>query len=228
MTINNNKQKSTLSNDDLMGLIVHSYNNYLAGIMGYSELALLECENTEVEERLKRSLESGIDAVHFGKTILASLGRLQVPLKIYSLAGLLNEVSEKQDDLNIKLNRNIKLKLDIDLDKEFKIKTEVNWFKECLLDLIEFTAVLGKQKIISLKSTIDQQSQKIKVVIHCEDIKLSDHEIKSMFQPFYSSRKLISKKDIGLAKAQGFFTQMNAVLNWQNGKGFSLDIPIES
>ena len=47
--MNDNKDKKAISNDDLMGLIVHSYNNYLAGIMGYAELALLECDNNDVQ-----------------------------------------------------------------------------------------------------------------------------------------------------------------------------------
>ncbi len=209
------------SSDDLMGLIVHSYNNYLAGIMGYLELALLECENTEVEDRLKRSLGSGIEAVHFGKTILASVGRLQVPLQSHSLASLLNAVNEKQVEFDLDLN------MDIGSIKESKIKTDPIWFKECLMDLIEFIVVASKEKKIGLNSTIDQQSQRVNIIIRGEGVQLSDEEIEFLFEPFYSSRKIIGKKDIGLAKAKGFLAQMNADLCWQNNKGFMLNIPIE-
>ncbi len=214
-----NNNKNILSNDDLLGLIVHSYNNYLAGIMGYSELALLENENSEVQERLNRSLESGIDAVHFGKTILASLGRLQVPMQVYPLAKIIQSVGEKQpgliDESVLKALENI------------KIKTDSNWFEECLLDLVDFVCSETKDKHLQFNCIVSQARNLVTITIKREGHLLSEQDVNQLFNPFYSSRKLTGKKDIGLAKAKGFYAQMNAELSWQNETGFTLDIPIE-
>lgn len=218
MTNNSHDTKNTLTNDDLMGLIVHSYNNYLAGIMGYSELAMLECENTEVEDRLKSSLESGIDAVHFGKTILASLGRLQVPMQVCSLVKILRSIGEKKQQLTTELN--------FAPLENIKIKTDSKWFEECLIDLAEFASSIEKD--IRIKFIVDHQDNLVIITINCGALSLAEQDIKNLFEPFYSSRKLTGQKDIGLAKVKGFVTQMNASLNWKNELGFVLEIPIEA
>ncbi len=46
-----------------------------------------------------------------------------------------------------------------------------------------------------------------------------------LFEPYYSSRNLMGSKDIGLAKAKGFLSQTKVSLDWENGKGFVLEIP---
>ncbi|MDH5434928.1 MAG: hypothetical protein OEY19_13375, partial [Gammaproteobacteria bacterium] len=53
--------------EDTIGLLVHSYNNYLSGLIGFTELAILESRQDEVTEKLEVALESGVDAVTFGK-----------------------------------------------------------------------------------------------------------------------------------------------------------------
>lgn len=212
--------KDVLNSDDLLGLIVHSYNNYLAGMMGYSELALLECENSEVEERLNRSLESGYDAVHLGKTILASIGRLQVPMKEHSLEKIMCSFFEKRsrylDVSELKFPENI------------QIKTDVFWFDDCLLDLIDFASQSKEGVKVPLTCEIKQKDKMVKVGIHCNNVILTDKQLKYLFEPFYSSRNILAKKDIGLAKAKGFFEQMNASLNWENHQGFTLEIPFNN
>ena len=217
--MSDNKNKKALSNDDLMGLIVHSYNNYLAGIMGYSELALLECDNNDVQDRLNLSMESGIDAVHFGKTILASLGRLQVPMQDLSLFEIIQSVGKKHQQLVIES--------DLVALENIKIKTDTQWFEECLLDLVEFFNSADKVDKPQLSCIVNEQNNLIVIRINNAELMLSEQDASQLFDPFYSSRKMTGKKDIGLAKAYGFFTQMKAVLSWKNGQGFVLEIPIE-
>lgn len=218
--MNDKKGKKTLSNDDLLGLIVHSYNNYLAGIMGFSELAMLECENSNVQDKLNLSMGSGIDAVHFGKTILASLGRLQVPMRVCSLVERIQAVAKKQ--------QSVMSESELQALEGFKIKTDPQWFEECLLDLIEFVSITDKNDKPVLKFTVSQQDTPVTISIHCKDFSLEDEDVSHLFEPFYSSRKLTGKKDIGLAKSKGFFAQMNANLSWENKRGFVLEIPVES
>ena len=49
--------------EDTIGLLVHSYNNYLSGVLGFTELALMECNQEVVKERLSLAMDSGNDAV---------------------------------------------------------------------------------------------------------------------------------------------------------------------
>jgi signal transduction histidine kinase len=217
LAMSNNNQNNVLSDDDLMGLIVHSYNNFLAGMMGYSELAMLECENTEVEERLCRSLASGNEAVHFGKTILASLGRLQVPMQACSLIKMLSRVIEKAEleisVLNLKSIENV------------EIKSEQFWFEECLSDLVDFLSGINKDKKIRINIQLDEPREQIIIALEGKHLELSEKNIEHLFAPYHSSRNILGTKDIGLAKAKGFFEQMNAELKWKNGQGFILSIP---
>jgi len=209
--------KKALTDDDTIGLIVHAYNNFLSGMMGYSELTLLECDNPSQVKHLNLSLESGNEAVHFGKVLLASIGRLQIDLKPYRLdelfQGLVGESIAELDFVDLERNKNI------------IIKTEKTWFQECFNDLLRFiSASTDNPKI---KINLDDNAKTLKILIDTENFLISDEDINNLFLPFYSSRKMLGEKDVGLSKAKGFFSQMNAELSWENERGFVLEVPIE-
>ncbi len=208
--------------DDLLGLIVHSYNNYLAGSMGYSELALLECDDINatngIAERINNSLDSGRQAVHFGQSILASLGRLQVaikPCKLQSVFQLLEE------DLIEK-----KIIIDTCLNDDVVININLPWFKECLVDLLDFILFYSDQSPIIIKIHLLQEQQKVEIELINSEINLTEIEQVNLFIPYYSSRNMLGTKDLGLAKAKGFFEQMKIDLQWNNGRGFSLVVAL--
>jgi len=210
--------ENKLTNDDVVGLIVHAYNNFLSGMMGYSELTLLDCENPSQIEYLNQSMESGHEAVHFGKALLASIGRLQVDMKHYSLEELLKSTIESSD-------------LEITIDnfepyKNIRILTDMSWFQECFMDLLLFISTYRKTEKINISLELKEESKNLRVSIFTEEITLSDDDIKNLFIPFYSSKILLGEKDIGLSKAKGFFGQMNADLSWANGEGFLLEVSL--
>lgn len=220
-------KKNSMSDVELMGLIVHSYNNYLAGTMGYLELALLDSQRSEhnkeggpsdVEERIIYSLESSRGAVQFGKSILASIGRLQVNEQLYPLTELLKPVLEKYPE---------EVSLDLSVSDGVQIRTERCWFEECLIDLIEFISSMAKAKNITpnISLKIKQQDDFVVGFIRCDDVSIDETDQQSLFEPFYSSRIMQGKKDIGLSKAKGFFNQMQAELNFNNGNEFVIKIP---
>jgi len=208
------EDKNELTNEDVVGLIVHAYNNFLSGMMGYSELTLLDCEKPSQIEHLNQSLESGNEAVHFGKALLASIGRLQVNMKYYSLEELLKSTIE---------NSELEIAVDsFELYKNIRILTDISWFKECFMDLLLFISTYGKTDTINISLDLKEESKSLRVFIFTETLILSDDEIKNLFVPFYSSKMLLGEKDVGLSKAKGFFNQMKVDLNWNNGKGFLL------
>jgi len=222
MTPSNDKNElsnNKLTNDDIVGLIVHAYNNFLSGMMGYSELTLLDCENQSQVKHLNLSLESGHEAVHFGKTLLASIGRLQTDMKLYPLRELLEPIFKKYEAKIIVSG--------LDSNKNTLIKTNITWFQECFTDLLQFISNYAENQKISVSLELDEENQKLIVSFCVADISMSDNNIQNLFTPFYSSKNMLGEKDIGLSKAKGFFRQMNSDLSWQNEKGFLLEIPVE-
>jgi len=213
--MNTDKQKKGLIADDELGLVVHSYNNHLAAMMGYIELLLLQQESSSSKEYLHHSLDSGNEAVHFGKSILASIGRLQISMEQHSLNELLRPLLENPH-------------LDVfseDINDTFQIKTNPEWFNECLTDLIDFILKINVKQQISVK-IIKDNGEFCKIIIESKFDIEKQFDQESLFMPFYSSRHLLGTKDIGLAKAKGFFKQMDSNLSWKNNRGFCLEIPI--
>jgi len=202
--------------EDQIGLLVHSYNNYLAGIMGYSELASLENNNKEVQEFLTQSQKSCKEAVYFSKTLLASLGRLQVRLQNESLIGLLQSVSKTVNSLA----------LNSDFSESLSVNTNADWFKDCIGDLIDFLKIKNTQ--IRMTAKISENRNTAMVEIKADLVELAENDLKCLFDIFHSSRVMQGTKDVGLAKAYGFFSQMNAMLSWKNGVGFTLQLKLAS
>jgi len=216
--MSNDKSNKALSESDELGLVVHSYNNHLAAMMGYIELLLMQQENGSSKEYLNHALDSGNESVHFGKTILASISRLQVSMEDHSFIKLIQPFIQN-DCLNISL---------IDLDDKLQIKTNSEWFNECLNDLIEFILILDINQKALLKISMDDNEKKLRMVIETLSPIKKEIAQESLFMPFYSSRCLLGTKDIGLAKAKGFFKQMDSNLSWINNQGFCLEIPISN
>jgi len=216
--MSNDKSNKKLSESDELGLVVHSYNNHLAAMMGYIELLLMQQESGASKEYLNHALDSGNESVHFGKTILASISRLQVSMEDHSFIKLIQPLIQN-DYLSISL---------IDLDDKLQIKTNSEWFNECLNDLIDFILVLDNNQKALLKISKDDNNQKLRMVIKTSSVMKSEIDQESLFLPFYSSRCLLGTKDIGLAKAKGFFKQMDSNLSWEKKQGFCLEIPISN
>jgi len=226
--------------DDFTGLLIHSYNNHLSSIMGYAELALLECKDVKVGERLNKSLESGISAVHFGKSILASIGRLQVSRsEINFNSWLVSFIESLQSDFE-----DNELVIENLVPDDVEIHTDFSWFTECCIDLIRFLLSYDAKADLTFNSEIENVTikdaeskaagkhpafeERIVININSEQVELDDNQQEWLFTPFYSSLLLLGEKDIGLAKAKGFFEQIGASIEWDNESGFTIEIPIVS
>jgi|GEM_PF-2206751 len=209
--------------EDTLGLLVHSYNNYLSGLMGFSELALLECQQDVVKERLGMALESGYDAVTFGKQLLSSIGRLQVALKPVCLNKILKQLSNDPDKLTINF-------IDLNEKDECLIKTDQKWFLYCLQSLLIFCDDFSKLKATNavdsnkVSLTVSESKELLEITLFA-GFQFEPEQIECLFNPFYTSRTLLGKKDVGLAMLKGFIQQMKGNIEWQNGKGFLLTLP---
>jgi len=219
--------------DDFTGLLIHSYNNHLSSMMGYAELALLECQDEKVGERLNKSLESGISAVNFGKSILASIGRLQVSRSGVNFnAWRILFIESLQTDFE-----DNELVIENFVEDNVEILTDFSWFTECCTDLILFLLAFDPRANLTFICEIEDNEiessnkhpsfeQKIIITINSKQVELDDSQQEWLFTPFYSSRFLLGEKDIGLAKAKGFFEQTGASLSWENETGFTIEVPV--
>jgi len=107
--MNNNIADEPLTESEyaeVLGKIVHSYNNYLAASMGFNELSLLLStddsprKNSSSDDLLnsnysKNALQSCQRGVDFGQSLLASVGRLQLSLQEYNGQLLFKEIEEQ-------------------------------------------------------------------------------------------------------------------------------------
>jgi K+-sensing histidine kinase KdpD len=212
------KKNDNVISEDTIGLLVHSYNNYLSGLMGFTELALMECEQPVVKERLDMSLDSGKEAVVFGKQLLSSISRLQVGLKPVCFAQIVEQLA-KED---------IVLADHISSMDEIFIKTDLNWFLYCLKSIIIFSRDYAKQlKLDSNKVELsaNQDSDTVEITISSK-LNFSEEEVRQLFNPFYTSRTLLGQKDVGLSMVKGFVTQMKGNIKWQANKGFVMTLPL--
>jgi len=226
---------------DLLGLIVHSYNNYLTGIMGHTELAQLEdCDNRH-QFAFEQVLESSNGAVALGKDLLAVIGRSLLSIQSFSMLNLLQQIQQtvlEPSLLKQSLLKQSGLKQDIQIElksaDDYNINTDGGYFVEVIIELLKFIQALSNRQS-SLSSRLSNKNLDAELKPICIELN-SDHSLlisapwleldneqqKRLFQPFYSSRELMDSKAVGLAKAKGFFKQTGATIQWQNNLGFIL------
>lgn len=197
---------------DTIGLIVHSYNNYLSGLMGFTELAQMECQQDVVNERLDMSLDSGKEAILFGKQLLSSIGRLQTHFKVIELVPLCQQIAQ-QYGCNFNQNEYV---------ESFCIKTDSDWFSYCLKSIVEFCRDFFKNSDMTIRLAVCQNDIHIRLI--SPSMNLTTEQVTNLFLPFYSSRVLLGKKELGLAVVSGFVGQMKGSIKWLDEGGFLIQV----
>ena len=142
----------------LIGGVAHDFNNSLAGIMGYLELALYDCEDNKIKDYLQHSLRSAIGSkdlvqklMGFSRGSVSKKGDVDVCQSIDELFGFLKNST----------NRLIKYECDIP-QGEF-VNVNLNEFNNALMNLGVNAAQAIEEKIKSLNPT-QGYSPYIKVV----------------------------------------------------------------
>lgn len=208
------------SEQELIGLLVHAYNNHLAAITGFNELALLHNSQPKTEELLELSLKSSKEATYLGQTLLASISRLQLELEPIPVIKIANELNALYPLLKCELLSN----------DDCEITSHNEWLVDCFSEMIEFVNRLAivKDKCsepkISIKS--DHNSNQIEVRISSSISKLEKRHQSKLFNSYYSSKKMFGTAGVGLAKVKGFLNQTSASVKWCDGEGFVVILPI--
>ncbi|WP_196138320.1 HAMP domain-containing sensor histidine kinase [Aliikangiella sp. G2MR2-5] len=197
---------------DTIGLLVHSYNNYLAGMMGFTELSLMEVENEEVKDRLELSLASGKEAVVFGKQLLSMISRLQAQFKPVDLVPILKEIANGNG-----------FSFETELSKA-EVASDVQWFWYCLESLCRFCRAFSPECQLCFRLT--QEEKHFYLQLESAGVSFNEEQKTKLFEPFYSSRMLLGSKDVGLAFIKGFVEQMKGRLEWREEQGFEFYLPL--
>ncbi|TQV77062.1 hypothetical protein FLL45_03665 [Aliikangiella marina] len=202
--------------DDILGLIVHSYNNYLSGAMGFNELIKLDCDDQSVIDKLDLSLASSKEAVDFGSQLLASISRLQVHFNDIEVREIIERVVN-----TVVLEKRVDPQIDMHL-----VHTDPEWFIRSISMIVDFIRQLSPTSSIVLRANINSEETEVNLRIGVTDLSFTAQQQKRLFEPFYSSRHLLGTKDVGIAVSSGFIKQMNGELSWQEGQGFLIRLPV--
>ncbi len=206
------------SNKQQIGRIVHGYNNHLAAITGFSELALLHLGNNheKSQELLELSLQSAKQAVYFGQTLLASIGRLQIEtqsLTLYEFKQMLQQLAPQ-------------IEIKGDFSKQHFIKTQHQWLRDSLQEILEFLTEAGKpnaiNQLVSIESRLDDSINTFKLIFRASSMEIANTDKQDLFEPYHSSKEMFGTAGIGLAKVKGFLQQTQAQIDWKDGIGFEL------
>ncbi len=204
------------SSDDLTGLMVHAYNNHLAAMAGFTELALLECEQPAVKEKLELSMNSALAAASLGKQLLSAISRLQVIFQTNQLETLLKKFSSAT------------LIFQSDSVKQLSICTDEEWFRYCLGLISDFCLKWDGSEQNKLTLHINAiPDKRVQLIINIAELSLTPEQQSCLFQPFYSGRLINQPKEVGLAVVDGFIRQMKGTLSWNTDQGFVIELPAE-
>lgn len=209
------------SEQDTIGLLVHSYNNFLAGMMGFTELSLMEAEQEDVRERLELVLASGNEAVVFGKQLLSLTSRLQVTLKPIHLLNIIQEVAS---------GNNVEI-INEGVEQNTKVNSDTQWLWHCLESLFQFCKQYSEMNLetgvnpeLAFRIGVDQET--VSISLNGKGLNFSEEQAENIFEPFYSSRHILGSKDVGVAYIRGFIIQMNGDMRLDREKGFVIEVPL--
>ncbi len=205
--------------EDIIGLIVHAYNNHLAAIAGFNEIALLHNNQEKTEELLELSLNSTKQASYLGQSLLASISRLQFELESVSIGELVNQLTTLYPAVD----------LSVTCDNSYKINSHTEWLIDCFNELIEFlnrlAMVQQQDSEIKITGQLNPSKVRIELLVSSKVSSLEKQHHCNLFNLYYSSKKMFGAAGVGLAKVKGFFKQTNATVEWRDGQGFKITLP---
>lgn len=192
---------------ELLGNVVHSFNNYLSAMMGFSELALLDVEPTHpAYGQLQTVLESGQQAVQFTRELLASAGRAVLSRKPFSLIAWLRPQLEQHG---------IALAAP---ETDCAIEADADWLARALDMVIGFLRE-GEPSVMAAElhechlGAAAAQALRLHpgrfAVLTFRDRGrgLDGKHLLPLFNPYYSSKIVRGRKGLGMAPVEGVVRQ---------------------
>ncbi|MEP1858209.1 MAG: hypothetical protein ABJI92_07915 [Kangiellaceae bacterium] len=217
--MNPKRENEDISEQELIGLVVHAYNNHLAAITGFNEIALLHSNQEKTEELLELSLKSAKQASYLGQSLLASVSRLQLELEAISIAEIVSKL--------IKLYPSVHF--DVSCKDSDEIISQTEWLMDCITEMVEFLnrlAIVQERKSeIKIALKLNSTKQQMEMLVGSDVSSLEILHQTNLFNLYYSSKKMFGTAGVGLAKVKGFFNQTKASVEWSDGEGFVVVLP---
>jgi len=188
-------RQSERQHAEVVGLLVHAYNNHIAAIVGNAELAQLEVESERLAERLQEVVTAADAAVLTGKEILSAYARLQIPAQKVSL----DEICAQ---LRLKEISTVEV-----LEDESWCKLNIDWFIHALSKWIALNEHFGFAAAQMRVEFARQADHLLLTLSGAEEIfvQFDDEQLR---RPFFSSREVIGSKDVGTAVLYGYCQQL--------------------
>jgi len=217
---------------ELLGGVVHSFNNYLSAMMGFSELALLDMEPTHpAYGQLQTVLESGQQSVQFTRELLASAGRAVLVRKPFAWTSWLRRQLDRH---GIPLSA---------VDADCAIEADAEWLANGLDMAVAFlregepsvvTAELSDCHLHSAAAAAFSVQPGRYGVLTLRDRGrgLDGKHLLPLYTPYYSSKTIRGRKGIGLAPVAGIVRQQGgavaALAELNEGIALMLLLPLMS
>ncbi|NQD37751.1 HAMP domain-containing histidine kinase [Permianibacter sp. IMCC34836] len=209
---------------ELLGGVVHSFNNYLSAMMGFSELALLDVDATHpAYGQLQTVLDSGQQAVQFTRELLASAGRAVLSVKTFSLPQWLRSQLERH---GIPLSAQ---------DIDCAIGTDPDWLAHGLDLAVNFLRE-GEPSVITAEFSVcslhGQAAAALALaagrygvlMLRDRGRGLDSKHLLPLFKPYYSSKAVRGRKGLGMAPLKGVARQIggNVLALAEPGEGSAI------
>ena len=224
----------------LAGGVAHDFNNLLSPIIGYSEMALLDVEETsglygDLEEILNaanRARELTHQLLAFGRKQVLTMGVLNLNQELSVVGKMLRRLIREDIDI---ISR-----LDSDLGS---IKADPSQIQQILLNLAananEAMPNGGMLNVVTANANLDvhyadthpgaKPGAYVMISVNDNGVGMDSETVDHIFEPFFSTKKEGSGSGLGLATVYGIVKQHNGYI-WAEsdlGKGtaFSLFFP---
>lgn len=204
---NGSAWSSTPAHAELLGGVVHSVNNYLSAMMGFSELALLDVHATHpAYGQLQTVLDSGQQAVQFTRDLLACAGRAVLEKRRFGLTGWLRQ-QMSQHDIPLAMT-----------EQECAIDADPDWLARALAVALAFLRE-GEPQVLTAEFQTCQLSSAAASALAVRAGRygvlclrdrgrgLDSRHLPTLLQPYYSSKTVRGRKGLGLAPLEGIVRQ---------------------
>lgn len=193
---------------ELLGGIVHSFNNYLSAIMGFSELALLDLPVSHgVYGQLETVLESGQSAVLFTRQLLATASRTALKPQEQDWRDFIEEFCTM---------RSLHLRFDGETQT---VKLDIEFIRRAIEHVHDFlkrqnsSPVYVEASVITLcqhSATFLNRVEGDYAFVSLRQLGpgFEEFHVEKLLHPYYVGKVTADKKGLGLAPAKGVFHQL--------------------
>lgn len=224
----------------LAGGIAHDFNNMLAAILGFTEMAVEDVTDPEVERSLQNVIKAAMRARDLVKQILIFSRKTNYARCPLSVSPLIKETVQL---LRASIPRTIEIKLDIATSWDRILATPVE-VQQILMNLATnaFLAMQDKEGTLEVSLTdIDFQpdtsvlgpdvlpGEYLQLIVKDTGVGMTPAVMKRVFEPFFTTREVGKGTGMGLAVVYGIVKDLQGTITVEStvevGSTFRVFLP---